>query len=237
MSGHFLLMGAGEFLPWSNEAELYTLSAAREGPVAVLATASAPEGERVFERWGEMALTHYQSLGVPARLIELKTRQDASRVDLIAGIKEASMIFFSGGNPVYLGRTLDGTPFLDSIARAVADGAVFAGCSAGAMVAGARAVRPVGPAFRHVGLSLIPHVRFGVHWNRMPGLLPGLREFIVSGGGPADRFVGIDENTAIWATAPGGVFLGSVGSRCAVQTGGPGFVLETTSACLDPTRP
>lgn len=183
--------------PGRTEAELYALSAAREGPVAVLATASAPEGDGVLERWGEMALTHYRSLGVPARLLELKTRQDASRVDLIAGIEEASMIFFSGGNPVYLARTLEGTRFLDSITRSLADGAVFAGCSAGAMVAGARAVRPVGPAFRSVGLGLIPHVRFGVHWNRMPGLLPGLKEFIVSGGDPADRFVGIDENTAI----------------------------------------
>lgn len=107
------------------------------------------------------------------------------------------MLFFSGGNPVYLARTLDGTPFLDAITRLLAAGAVFAGCSAGAMVTGARAERPVGPAFRHVGLGLIPHVRFGVHWNRMPGFIPGLKEFVVSGGDRADRFVGIDENTAM----------------------------------------
>lgn len=198
MSGHFLLLGSGEFLPWSSEAERYALGLdKREGSVAVLATASAPEGDQVFDRWGGMALAHYESLGVPARLIELKTRQDASRADLILSIDGASMLFFSGGNPVYLSRTLDGTPFLDAITRSLAAGAVFAGCSAGALVAGARAARPVGPAFRHVGLDLIPHVRFGVHWNRMPGFLPGLREFIVSGGDGTDCFVGIDENTAM----------------------------------------
>lgn len=31
----------------------------------------------------------------------------------------------------------------------------------------------------------------------MPGFLPGLREFIVSGGDGTDGFVGIDENTAM----------------------------------------
>src|SRR5262249_39928266 len=71
-------MGAGELLPWSTGAELYALSAARGGPVAVLATASAPEGDGVFERWAEMALAHYRSLGVPARVLEVKTRQHAS---------------------------------------------------------------------------------------------------------------------------------------------------------------
>lgn len=101
MSGHFLLLGSGEFLPWSSEAERYALGLdKREGSVAVLATASAPEGDQVFDRWGGMALAHYESLGVPARLIELKTRQDASRADLILSIDGASMLFFSGGNPV-----------------------------------------------------------------------------------------------------------------------------------------
>jgi cyanophycinase len=198
MSGHFLLMGSGEFLPWSSEAERYALGLdRRERSVAVLATASAPEGDQVFDRWGRMALAHYESMEAPARLIGLKTRQDASRADLIAGIDGASMLFFSGGSPVYLAHTLDGTPFLDAITRSLAAGAVFAGCSAGAMVAGARPERPVGPAFRHVGLGLIPHVRFGVHWNRMPGFLPGWKEFVVSGGDRTDRFVGIDENTAM----------------------------------------
>jgi cyanophycinase len=194
--GRFLLMGSGEFLPWSAEAERFALGpAATRGPVAVLATASAPEGDRVFDGWEAMGLAHFESLGLKARRVQLKTREDASRADLIDSIQDARMIFFSGGNPAYLAHTLDGTPFLNAITQVMAAGAVFAGCSAGAMVAGARSVRPVGPAYRYAGLGLIPRVRFGVHWNRLPGFLP--RESIVSGGDPSDSFVGIDESTAI----------------------------------------
>ena len=192
----FLLLGAGEFLPWSGEAEREALSGAPAGPVAVLATASAPEGDAVFDRWGRMAREHYGELGLGARLVEVKTRDDAARSDLVAGVEDAAMIFFSGGNPLYLQQVLDGTPLLQAVTRRLEAGAVFGGCSAGAMVAGARVGRQAGPAFRYVGLGLIPNVRFGVHWNRMPGFLPGLKEFIVTGGERL-AFIGIDESTAI----------------------------------------
>ena len=192
----FLLMGSGEFLPWSAGAEIFALGpTATGGPVALLATASAPEGDRVFDGWGAMGLAHFESLGLEARPVQLKTRHDAYRADLIDSIEGASMFFFSGGNPAYLARTLEGTPFLSAINNALAGGAVFAGCSAGAMVAGARAARPLGPGYRYVGLGMIPRVRFGVHWNRMPAFLP--KESIVSGGDRSDSFIGIDESTAI----------------------------------------
>ena len=43
----FLLMGSGEFEPWSNEIEAAALDG-RTGPVVVLPTASSTEGEDVF---------------------------------------------------------------------------------------------------------------------------------------------------------------------------------------------
>ncbi len=73
----FLLLGSGEFLPWSEEAERYVIGPAPAGPVAVLPTASAPEGDEVFDRWGRMALTHYAKLGVQARS---RRREDARRL-------------------------------------------------------------------------------------------------------------------------------------------------------------
>ena len=194
---HFLLLGAGEFLPWSEEAERHVLRLTRRsGSVAILPTASAPEGDVVFDRWGRMGLDHYRQLGLEARIVGLKTREDASRPAVVAAIDDASMVFFSGGNPAYLARTIDGTPFLDALTRALGDGMVFAGCSAGAMVAGARVGTTAGPGFRSAGLGLTAHVRFGVHWNRVPGL-PGLKRFMTSGSERTDAFVGIDELTAI----------------------------------------
>jgi hypothetical protein len=58
----FLLMGSGEFEPWSDEIEAAALDG-RTGPVAVLPTASSTEGEDVFGRWGRMALEHYATAG------------------------------------------------------------------------------------------------------------------------------------------------------------------------------
>lgn len=193
MTPRYLLLGSGEFMPWSAEAERFALGG-RAGAVAVLATASAPEGDAVFDRWGKLAADHYAEAGCEARLIALKTRADAHEPELVDALTGVSMVFFSGGNPVYLGRTLQGTPFFDALTRLLAGGAVYAGCSAGAMVAGAHA-RARGPEFRRIGLGIVPQARFGVHWNRMPGFLPGLKQFIVAGGGQA--FIGIDEDTAI----------------------------------------
>jgi cyanophycinase len=194
---HFLLLGAGEFLPWSEEVERHVLHLTRRtGPIAILPTASAPEGDAVFDRWGRMALDHYGALGLDARVVTLKTREDASELNVVGALDDASMVFFSGGNPAYLARTLDGTPFLDALVRALAGGVVFAGCSAGAMVAGARVGTTGGQGFRSAGLGLVAHVRFGVHWNRVPGL-PGVKRFMTAGSEPTDAFVGIDEMTAI----------------------------------------
>jgi cyanophycinase len=194
--GSFLLLGSGEFEPWSAEPEAAALErASGDGSVLILPTASAPEGDDVFDRWTSMGIRHYASADVPARVVPLKVRADAERPDLTEQVRDASVVFFSGGSPRYLADTLDGTAFWQAVLDAVEGGAVYAGCSAGAMVASRRPARRGGIGARWMaGLDLVPHVRFGAHWNRMR-YLPGFR-------GPTSAhadgwFVGIDERTAI----------------------------------------
>jgi cyanophycinase len=137
--GRFLLLGSGEFEPWSADAERFALSgAAGDGSVAVLATASAREGESVFEGWTAMGLAHYESLEIAARAVRVRTRIDALEPDVSRQLDDVSMVFFSGGSPRYLAQTLIGTPVWDGVLRLVERGGVFAGCSAGAMIAGVR---------------------------------------------------------------------------------------------------
>jgi cyanophycinase len=193
--GSFLLLGSGEFEPWTAEPERRAFaSAAGDGTALVLPTASAPEGDRVFDRWARMGLDHYASMDVPAEVLSLKSRRDAERDDLAERAGSASLVFFSGGNPRYLAETLDGTVFWRAVLEAVGRGAVFAGCSAGAMVASRRPGGAGRPSRWLVGLDLVPNVRFGVHWNRMR-YLPGFR----ATPRPDDDgwFVGIDERTAV----------------------------------------
>src|SRR5262245_54569230 len=127
-------MGSGEFEPWSSEIERTALNG-RTGPVAVLPTASSTEGDTVFERWGRMGLDHYASMAVEARVVSVKTHEDAQDEANAGALDDAAMIFFSGGKPAHLASTIAGTKLWNAMGVALDRGAVFAGCSAGALIA------------------------------------------------------------------------------------------------------
>ena len=164
----FLLLGSGEFEPWSTEVESLALAdAVGDGSVAILPTASASEGHHVFERWGRMGLDHYARSGVSASVIPVKVREDAFNPEVVATVEAASMIYFSGGKPTRLADVLRDSPLLAAIRRAMDRGAVYAGCSAGAMIASRErnAGGRLGTSWLF-GLGLVPNVSFGVHWDR-----------------------------------------------------------------------
>ena len=50
-----------------------------DGSVVILPTASASEGDEVFDRWGTMGLDHYADAGVTAEVLPVKVREDAFR--------------------------------------------------------------------------------------------------------------------------------------------------------------
>lgn len=201
-AGRFLLLGSGEFEPWSGEAERFALNGASgDGSAVVLATASGREAEAVFDRWTDMGLGHYGSLNIPAIAVRVRNRADALAAGMAGSVESASMVFFSGGSPAYLAATIIGTPIWDAVTRLVARGGVFAGCSAGAMVAGAS-----GAAGRkgHLpfpfasGLGLVPDAAFGVHWDALSGWwIRWLRDLAPRRLPRSVNFVGIAEKTAI----------------------------------------
>jgi cyanophycinase len=191
----FLLLGSGEFEPWSEEVERVALEG-RPPAVAILPAASAPEGDAIFDRWARMGLDHYASMGVEARVVPLKRREDADREDLLAMLDGVGMVFFSGGNPRFLADTLRDSPFLDALTAAIDRGVVYAGCSAGAMVASRDPmVHPRLGSTWVSGLGLVEDGSFGVHWDRMR-FIPGMRSFVMSRS-KSGWFAGIDERTAI----------------------------------------
>jgi cyanophycinase len=194
----FLMLGSGEFEAWSEEAERAALAGSvGDGSVLVVPTASASEGEAVFDRWGRMGLEHYAALGIGAEVLPVRTREDAHREDLATRVGVVSMLFFSGGKPRHLSSVIEGTPLWGAILAALDRGAVYAGCSAGAMVASqSRAGRDRRGAGWAFGLGLVPGVSFGVHWDRVR-FIPGLRPFVMTRIPDGSWFVGIDERTAI----------------------------------------
>src|SRR5262245_49031426 len=120
----FLLMGSGEFEPWSSEIETAALDG-RHGPVAVLPTASSTEGDAVFDRWGTMGLDHYAGMGIEAHVVPVKSREDADDERYAKALDDASMIFFSGGKPPHLASTILGTKLWNAMLVALDRGAVY----------------------------------------------------------------------------------------------------------------
>jgi cyanophycinase len=198
--GAFGLLGSGEFEPWAEEVDRWLLERARPGPVLILPTASAPEGDDVFDKWGRRGLHHYRRVGVDAEVVPLKTRSDAGRPELVARIGEAAMVFFSGGNPAYLARTLSGTPFWSAVVGGLGAGLAYGGCSAGVAALGERTTdtgsRAVSHAVLRPGLRLFRGTSFAPHWDAVERYRPGLRAFLVEAVGD-HRLVAVDERTAL----------------------------------------
>jgi cyanophycinase len=236
--GPVALLGSGEFEPWTDDVDRAVLEAATgDGSVAILPTASEPEGE-MYAEWARRGLEHYADLGVPARVIELKGREDAEAGDLARQIEGASLIFFSGGNPAFLARVLEGSAIWSTIVTAVERGAAFAGCSAGACVAGEFAPDSM---TEHVwedrwvsGLRLLPGVWVVPHFDALDSYRAGLRDFFLSRVPEDDWAIGVDERTAVvrfgdaWRVfGEGGVL---VRNRGVAFRAGPGSVIELAHA-------
>ncbi|HEX5936615.1 MAG TPA: Type 1 glutamine amidotransferase-like domain-containing protein, partial [Actinomycetota bacterium] len=217
--GPIALLGSGEFEPWTSDLDRMLLEHASSGTgaVAIVPTASALEGRR-FDDWARQGLEHYARLGVPARVVDLRGRDDADRLDLIEQLEETSLIFFSGGNPAFLARTLAGTAFWDAVVERVAEGAAFAGCSAGACIAGAFAPESMTDAVWEErwlpGLELVPDVWVLPHFDALDRYRSDLRSYFLSRVPDAGWALGVDERTAAvrvggaWSVhGEGGAFL------------------------------
>jgi cyanophycinase len=196
------LLGSGEFLPWTSEVDALLLERTTGSGVLILPTASAPEGDNVFMRWGNLGLDHYRSLDVPAEIVPLKTRDDALREDLAAMVDDAAVVFFSGGNPAHLSATLAGTPFWAAVLRGLGRGLAYAGCSAGIACLGdvapdSTSNDPTSAHFWRPALGLFPKTYFGPHWDALDVYVPGLRAMVVNSVPSDCRLLAIDENTAL----------------------------------------
>jgi cyanophycinase len=196
------LLGSGEFEAWHDEVDRWLLDRADgDGGVLVVPTASAPEGDEVFDRWGAKGLDHYRRLGVPAEVLPLKSEVDAARPDLVDRLDHASLVFFSGGNPWYLSRVLDGSPFWDRLCDRLQQGLAYAGCSAGVACLTEMTydtetddltdVWQRGLGFMGGGLLFAPH------WDIVDSWIPGAREFITSSTPEGGTLVALDEDTAM----------------------------------------
>jgi cyanophycinase len=200
----FALLGSGEFLPWAREVDVWCAerATATTDRVLILPTASAPEGDDVFDRWAGMGAAHYSALGLAPQVLPLKTREDASRPEIVEAVADSRIIFFSGGNPGYLAETLRDTPFWEAVRDALAHGTALGGCSAGATAVGSVAPDVTSSTIsldtlRWVpGLPLFTQASIPTHFDAVDSFFPGLRQYIFDSRPPENVLFGIDEDTA-----------------------------------------
>lgn len=235
MSPSLALLGAGEFEDWHAPIDRDLLAGANgDGRVLIAPVASAPEGDDVFASWAARGLEHFGGLGVPAQVLPLRTREDAARPDVVSMLDDASLVFFSGGNPWYVAETLRDTPLCRRLWDRLDDGLAYEGCSAGVACLTERTFDSDVDDFEKVfktGLGYTRGVLFAPHWDVLDGWVPGARDAIVASMGPAEILVGLDERTAMigdgaaWTVRGQGGIHVTAGRTSRTYVDGEGFEL------------
>jgi len=232
------LLGSGEFEPWTEEVDRWLLDrASGDGSVLILPLASAPEGDEVFDRWATTGLTHYESRGIAAEVLPLKTRTDTDRRDLAARLDTVSVAYFSGGNPAYLAGALSGSRFWERLLHEMDRGMAYVGCSAGVACLGdvvpdSTVLDFTSPELWKPGLGLFPKLFLGPHWDALNAYVPGLQELFIAAVPPGHRLLAIDERTAVVGDGTEWQVMGNGGAslmeRGSWQTFRPGQSFEAT---------
>jgi cyanophycinase len=201
MKGLIALLGSGEYLPVMDDVDRHLLSSVtvdgRSPQVVCMPTAAGEEGDESVGRWLRMGKEHFEALGAavhPVRIIDGPSANDPQYVPII---EAADLIYFSGGNPLYLFETMNGSRAWAAAQKAWDRGAVYAGCSAGAMILARRI-----PNFRRLGTSTV--AGFGLvqadyvmpHFDHA-GPFKFLVNLLRRGMKDNEYMLGIDEDTAL----------------------------------------
>src|SRR4029079_12690569 len=128
MPGPVALVGSGEFLPVMADFDAGLLaSTGRTRPrVAILPTASFPDGEDVFQHWGAMGVTHFGELGAEVEPVLVRDHAGAADPAAAQAVGEADLVYLSGGKPAYLAEVLAGSAVGRALTAAHARGAILA---------------------------------------------------------------------------------------------------------------
>ena len=198
MNGLIALVGAGEYLPVMEDVDRFLLASrnVRTPRVVCLPTAAGQEGDDSVNRWSRMGVDHFKKLGADVTALPIIDKASANDEQHVSVLESADLIYFSGGNPQYLYETLNGSRAWSAMQNAWSVGAVYAGCSAGAMILSKRI-----PSFRlagtNEGFDIVP-VQFIVpHFDAIPVMFKPLTFALKSQLKKGERLLGVDENTAL----------------------------------------
>ena len=200
MNGLITLVGSGEYLPVMDDIDCYLLESlnlnGRKPRVVCLPTAAGREGDASVNRWSSMGIQHFQKLGAEVSALRIIDRTSADDEQWESALENADLVYFSGGDPGHLYQTMNGSRAWRAAQRAWERGAIYAGCSAGAMILGKRM-----PSFRFAGtqegFGLVPATFIVPHFDAIPGIWKPLVFALQKQLKKGERMIGVDENTAL----------------------------------------
>lgn len=200
--GALALVGSGEYLPVMQELESALIdsgiSNGKPNRFLQIPTAAGEESLERLKFWESRGADQARRIGVVQDFLPIFDREDAFNNEYISRVKDAALIYFSGGDPGYLATTLYETPLWDEIKKNWLAGASLAGCSAGAMAFSSEV-----PNFFRMkeegipGLNVIPQLRPIPHYNKFFGWIPDSAAKIVMKAPEGTVIIGIDEDTAL----------------------------------------
>lgn len=201
--GTLALVGAGEFLESTRQVDEVLLERAGGKRVVILPMASAPDGAGVPERWAEMGVKHFNALGAQAEAVMALDRESCHAPENVDAVREADLVYFSGGKPDYLLSTLAGTPLWEAVLSVLDKGGVLAGCSAGAMILGGWI--PGNPSFGRLSIwrpafGLVPNAVIIPHFDEIPRWVTGPLSWLRP---RRSTVIGVDGGTALMGNPTG----------------------------------
>ena len=214
MPGRIVLAGGEEFRTGCEEMDSTILKATGAEPatVLILPTAAVTGPQKAASD----GVRHFSSLGARASQLMVLDHGQANDVEFIKPVSEASVIYFTGGDPQHLLATLQGSKLFDDLKNGLNSGKIVGGSSAGAMVMGSLMWRrSSGEWVQGLGiggeLAVLPH-----HEHGDPA---SVSDWLASTGVPAGfKVLGVDARTCCFGTPGNWTALGS-GKVTAYQEG------------------
>jgi len=198
MNGLIALVGSGEYLAVMNDVDRYLLASlnVQTPRVVCLPTAAGQEGDESVGRWSRMGVEHFQKLGAEVTALPILDKESANDEQYVPILESADLIYFSGGNPMHLYETMHGSRAWSAMQKAWSNGAVYAGCSAGAMILSKRI-----PSFRlagtNEGFGIVPAQYIIPHFDAFPAMIKPMVFALKTQLKKGERMLGVDEETAL----------------------------------------
>ena len=200
------LVGSGEYLPGMEPVDRELLARlGDDARVVCLPTGAGQEGDDRIAYWSQLGIDHFTRLGAQVQSVRVVDRASAHDAELARAIAAANFVYFSGGKPDYLHRTLAASPAWQAVLSVLARGGLLAGCSAGAMMQGEKIL---GLPLLQQGFNLVPGCVIMPHFDEIAGAARSLIHMRVGSG---LTLLGVEADTALVITGERAEVLGSGG--------------------------